>query len=140
MALRLLFSGLLCALLLATPGEAAAAQKVSSVSGAGAPLFESETIQLTEHVIATLNASHAALFDFGNSSSCASKRSTGGCKVFPGDQAWPSNFIWELFNNYLGDALIKTVPLAASCYSSWPEYDLTKCKSVTADWTNSYMQ
>ncbi|KAE8395180.1 hypothetical protein BDV23DRAFT_194833 [Aspergillus alliaceus] len=48
------------------------------------------------------------------------------CKVTPDDAAWPSTSTC-------------TVSLAAYCYSSWPEYDSTKCKVVSDNWTVSYI-
>ncbi|KAJ5692322.1 hypothetical protein N7462_001745 [Penicillium macrosclerotiorum] len=140
MAPRSLLAGaLLSALYLASPGEAAvAAQQVSSVSGAGAPLFKSETVQLTEQALSSsgLSQNQSALFTFGNGTTL-STRSRSECKVFPGDALWPAKWVWSLFDELLGGALIKTVPLAAPCYSSWPEYDSDKCDTITDDWTNS---
>ncbi|KAJ6111988.1 FAD linked oxidase N-terminal [Penicillium sp. IBT 18751x] len=131
------FAGaLLGALYLAPLGSAAAVQRVSSVSDAGAPLFTNEQLQLTEQILSTAAPNHTALFDFAKNSSL-SARAHSACKVFPGDVAWPSKFVWALFDELLGGALIKTVPLAAACYSSWPEYDSDECATITTDWTNS---
>lgn len=128
-----------------TTSIAPAATTVSSSStAAGAALFEDETVQLTDSVIASLNetisnASTVALFDFAsNDSDTASKRSTSSCKVFPGDSAWPSTTIWKLFDLLLGGALIKTVPSAASCYDNWGVYNEAECDYVTTEWTDSY--
>lgn len=137
----LLAVALLSTFLLVNPGEAAtAAQKVSSVSNAGVPLFENEQMQLTDHALSNLHQNHSALFAFGKNESSLSTRSRGECKVFPGDRWWPSHFVWSLFDEFSGGALIKTVPLAASCYSSWPEYDSNECSTITSEWTNSYLQ
>lgn len=140
MAPRSLFASLLGALLLAAPGDAAVGTKVSSASKAGVPLFESETVQLTDKSLSTLNSKQAALFGFGKNGSRQSIPHKGECKLLPGDKSWPSGDVWGQFDDVLGDALIKTVPLAAACYPSWPEYDSEKCENVTADWTVSYMQ
>ncbi|CAI7578591.1 unnamed protein product [Penicillium glandicola] len=125
---------LLGALLLVTLGDARAGQ-VSSASGQ--PLFDSEKFQLTDKDIAKLNKQQAALVKFGGGADDA--RPTTGCKVFPGDRQWPSHSVWSTFDDLLGGALIKTVPLAASCYSSWPEYDSAECERITSEWTDSYL-
>ncbi|EAU38517.1 conserved hypothetical protein [Aspergillus terreus NIH2624] len=148
-------AGLLAALALSNPARAAptsssvivAATPVpSSSTDAGVPLFSSETLQLTDSVIDNLapvldNATD--LFDFGSNASsdlaarcisCFSK-----CKLLPGDALWPAPAIWSLFDWLLGGRLVKTVPLAASCYSSWPEYDPDQCQVVSDNWTVSYL-
>lgn len=137
---RSFFAGLLGALLLATPGDAAVRTKVSNASGAGVSLFDSETVQLTDQSLSTLNSTQAALFGFGKNGSRPSTLRKGECKLFPGDKSWPSESVWGQFDELLDGALIKTVPLAAACYPSWPEFDSDKCDNVTADWTVSYMQ
>ncbi|KAF5872124.1 putative fad binding domain protein [Botrytis fragariae] len=104
-------------------------------------LFDFETIQLKTSDLAQLNASMQALFTFGNASSVdassiASSRSA--CKVFPGDAEWPADDVWDIFNDLLGGALIKTIPIASSCYNDW-NYNADKCAFVTDNWTNSTM-
>jgi hypothetical protein len=113
----------------------------SNSTAAGASLFPAETLQLTDAVLANLSTTiqnQTQLFAFGNNASASA--SVKSCKVFPGDILWPSKSTWELFDLLLGGALVKTVPLAASCYSSWPEYDAAECEAVTSNWTNPYMQ
>ncbi|OOQ85091.1 FAD binding domain protein [Penicillium brasilianum] len=137
MAPRSMITGaLLGALALSAPVTAQVAEQVSSSSAAGVPLFTSETLQLTEDALSSLSSNQSALFQFGNASSL-SARTVSGCKVYPGDFWWPSKLVWSLFDKVLGGALIKTVPLAASCYSSWGEYDADTCATITDDWTNS---
>ena len=127
---------LLGALLLVAPGDA----RVSQAS-AGAPLFDSEKVQLTDRDIAKLNRQQSALVRFGDSNGTdKTTLSSGQCKVFPGDRHWPSQSAWSTLDNLLGGALIKTVPLAASCYSSWPEYDSAECERVTSEWNDSHLQ
>lgn len=139
MAPRVLLSGLLSALLLTTSGQASAAgEHVSNASEAGAPLFKSETFQLTEKSLQNLRLNQSTLFGFSNTSSVHANAAK--CRLLPGDRSWPSDSTWSQFDDALGGALIKTVPLAASCYPSWPEYDSEKCKNVSANWTVSYMQ
>ena len=143
------------ALLLLVPAVIAQTSTISSVApaattvstsdtAAAAPLSADEAVQLTDSVIASLNATIAnastvALFDFAsNDTDSATKRSTSSCKVFPGDAAWPSTLIWDLFDLLLGGALIKTIPSAASCYSSWGVYSPSQCSYVSSEWTDSY--
>lgn len=129
--------GVLFATLLAT-GEASGFQKRPSNSSAGAPLFDYERIQLTDQVIGKLSQNQSVLFGFGNNTTDTTP--SGSCKVFPGDHQWPSHSAWSALNNLLDGALIKNVPLAASCYSSWPQYDSEKCANITAQWTDSNIQ
>ena len=139
MAPRLLKSGLLSALLLTTSGQASAVgEHVSNASEAGAPLFKSESFQLTEKSLQSLKPNQSAVFGFSNTS--AVHVNGAKCRLLPGDKSWPSDSTWSQFDDALGGALIKTVPLAASCYQSWPEYDSDKCKNVSTYWTVSYMQ
>lgn len=89
-----------------------------------------------------IELANATLFDFDdvNSTSDAtvSKRSSGFCKVFPEDKAWPSKITWAILDLLLGGRLITTIPLAASCYNSWPAVtSTTECEYVTDEWTNS---
>ncbi|OQE29394.1 hypothetical protein PENSTE_c002G02164 [Penicillium steckii] len=128
----------LLAFSLISPGNAVSAvSRVAVQSSSGAPLFESETLQLTDSSLSHLSKNESALFDFGKNDSTLHTRSFGACKVFPGDWLWPSNWVWWLFDELLGNALIKTVPLAASCYSSWPEYDAEKCSTLNSEWNDS---
>ncbi|ESZ91317.1 FAD binding domain protein [Sclerotinia borealis F-4128] len=107
-------------------------------------LFSSEVVQLTEGVLDTVassisNASISDLFAFGtdadaDADAAVAKRTTRACKLLPGDALWPITLIWDILDILLGGSLIKTTPLAAVCYPDWPEYDVTKCASITADW------
>lgn len=136
-------STLLSALIWAIPGHANAATKVDGVSKSGAPLFQSETLQLTTESLSHLDQNHSALFDFGQNETDLKPRTWGAwvhCKVFPGDLLWPLPFVWDLFDRLLGGALIKTVPLAASCYSSWSEYDRNECETISEQWSDSHLQ
>ena len=127
------------ALLLVTPGDARAGQ-VSSTSIADVPLFDSESFQLTDNDIAKLSQRQSALVKFRCDGTNKTTSPTRKCKVFPGDPQWPSQSAWSVFNDLLGGALIKTVPLAASCYSSWPQYDSDECERISSQWTDSHLQ
>ena len=111
----------------------------------GSGYFPSETLQLTPDVLANLtalNLTGASLFDFGDNatSAAARKRSGSGCKVFPGDAAWPSIIEWLVFDLLLGGALVRGDPVAAPCYSNWPQYNTAKCASITANWNSPQFQ
>jgi hypothetical protein len=118
---------------------APAAAVVPELAAKGAQYFKWETIQLTQAVLAnltSLNLTDAALFGFPTTQSKPASK----CKVFPGDSNWPSPITWEVFNLLSGDALIKTVPLAAPCFSDWPEYNATLCASITSLWNDPHLQ
>jgi hypothetical protein len=58
----------------------------------------------------------------------------------PGDASWPSQETWTLFNSTLGGALIESVPLAAPCYSNWPQqHDVAACAYVREHWNDPHM-
>jgi len=120
------------------------------------PLFDYEVNSLTDEKLSALlqrtttqddggtHSNLARLFGFGNSSSPvnAGLLKSGACKVFPGDEAWPSQSVWDGFDHLLGvGSLIKTVPLAAVCYRSMQGvYDAGKCAAVQEGFTNQYTQ
>ncbi|KAF2201703.1 FAD binding domain-containing protein [Delitschia confertaspora ATCC 74209] len=119
---------------------------VPRTSPAGAPLFETETIQLTDSVLRKLKttpstAKYAQQFIFDNDKPPNSTRRKGFCKTYPGDHDWPSNPTWDVFDNLLGrGALIPTVPIAAPCYDSkWGPKNEVKCGDVTARFNTPYL-
>ena len=122
-----------------TVAPAAAVVPATALTAAGAQLFQWETLQLTQPVLANLtnmNLTDVTLFSFPTTSSASTSR----CKVFPGDANWPSPIAWEVLNILTGDALIQTVPLAAPCYSGWLEYNATACASITSQWSDPHLQ
>ncbi|KAM0285056.1 hypothetical protein ACHAO9_008887 [Fusarium lateritium] len=104
--------------------------------------FSEEAFQLTDDSLSALDdidSKHASLFYPENVSQ---RRNTGShssrkCKTFPGDSLWSSNTVWRLFDRVTGGALIKTVPIAASCYNDYGSYDKSLCSHVVDQWTNS---
>lgn len=108
---------------------------------ANATYFKFETVQLTNDSLSELNASTLALFGFSDEEATVdlTERSTSSCRVSPEDKLWPNTLVWSLFNLLLGNALIKTVPLASPCYNG-QYYDAGKCADLTANWTNSNIQ
>ncbi|RAH78611.1 FAD-binding domain-containing protein [Aspergillus japonicus CBS 114.51] len=128
-----------CSQTLAAAGTVSvAATTVSSANPiANAPYFVSETRQLTESVLRTLG-NHRSLFDFAGAN--LSLPAVGTCKIYPGDAAWPSTSHWSILDQALGGALVKTVPLAATCYPAWSAYyNQTACEEISSDWTVSYL-
>ncbi|RYP69723.1 hypothetical protein DL771_005925 [Monosporascus sp. 5C6A] len=122
------------------------AVKVPSESLAGAPYFEYETSQLTDQALGRIRddpdaTEYADLFDFDSGISAGNHPSSGPakCRVFPGDEDWPSERKWKIFNKLLGNALIPTTPLAAPCYPDWEVYDAAKCEAITANWGDAYI-
>ena len=61
------------------------------------------------------------------------------CRSTPGDESWPSDADWALFNKTLGGVLLKPVPLAASCYEG-NLYNSTTCASLRRGWTSMGQQ
>lgn len=104
-------------------------------------VVEFETLQLLDGDLDQLDDEKRTLFEFADAEAIRSldKRAPSNCKVFPGDSSWPSDSIWELFNKLTGGSLIPSVPQATPCYED-PAYDEAKCKKLSSQWTNSYIQ
>lgn len=126
-----------------------AAATLSTESAAGADLFSNEAIQLTESVLLGLNdqddlAQYASLFAFGNSTNSLEEASNtaGDCKTYPGDSLWPSEDLWGIFDELLGNALHPIIPIASPCYkdSEYDNYDASLCASVTEGWVEEETQ
>ncbi|KAF2198717.1 FAD-binding domain-containing protein [Delitschia confertaspora ATCC 74209] len=103
-----------------------------------AKLFAFEKVQLTEKHLDSLSDEDASLFAFQYSA--AAKNSTPArCRVFPGDNKWPSEKGWAKLSRQLStpNGLIATVPQAAPCYPGQYQ-NAAKCQQMTANWTNSY--
>ena len=96
-----------------------------------------------------LQLSSIDLFSFDGGNGTASDASiasrsycaSGSCKAYPGDARYPSEIIWDVFGLLVGrHALIKTVPIAAPCYTNWGVEDAERCSFVRNNWANdSYM-
>ncbi|CZR65188.1 related to isoamyl alcohol oxidase [Phialocephala subalpina] len=127
----------------ATPQNVAPAGAIVAVPAplsttSGAPLLAWESFQLTQAVLTNLtnlNLTAISSFSFPGTGS----PSTASCKAFPGDANWPSPIVWDVLDLLSGGALIKTVPLAAPCYTSWPEYNATLCAAITASWNDPHL-
>ncbi|KAF9694659.1 hypothetical protein EKO04_007679 [Ascochyta lentis] len=123
-----------------TASVAPAAETVAAVSTpANVPLFDAETVQLTDGVVAGLQnnpsvAKYASLFEFGDTNSPAAAhtrraRRAPRCKTMPGDALYPNKLVWGLTDQLLGGALESIVPIASPCYpnSAYNNYDAERC-------------
>lgn len=121
----------------------AAETLAATVTPANLPLFDSETIQLTDNVVAALRqnsdfADYASLVEFEDSAnstlSMRTRRARRAlrCKTMPGDDLYPSKAEWDVFDKLLGGALEKIVPIASPCYkdSEYDNYDAAKCATL----------
>lgn len=60
------------------------------------------------------------------------------CKVYPGDQNWPSVEAWASLKKLVDNRLLEQPePLASACYSG-PLYNADECARATAQWNSSY--
>jgi hypothetical protein len=98
-----------------------------AIGSALAVNFEWEKIQLTE----TETRNYSAI-RFGDSGRHGPRRE---CKYIPGDKQWPSDVEWAKFNETLGGALLKPLPLAAVCYNG-PQYNPSRCELLRRTWTS----
>ena len=113
---------------------------VSPDSKAGVPLFQAETVQLTEESIGLLDSEYAHLFA---SDDGKVKKSFGSsCKILPGDPSWPDASIWDEFDSLLDGALLPIIPIASPCYlnSTFDNYDEAECAAIMQEWTTSEFQ
>lgn len=103
------------------------------------PLFDYERKKLTNEILSKLSSENARLFSFDDDGVAPETRS-GFCKAFPGDDTWPSMKIWDQLDQLTDGALIPTSPLAAPCYKNWGVYNQAKCASITANFSDPYLQ
>ncbi|KAK5057691.1 hypothetical protein LTR84_011692 [Exophiala bonariae] len=61
------------------------------------------------------------------------------CKCAPGDSCFPSDTIWKIFNVTTGGRVIKTKPVAISCYPG-PDQNAARCAQVDASWEDATFQ
>jgi hypothetical protein len=117
-----------------------ASSVVSRDSKAGVPLFDAETVQLTDESIGRIDPKYADLFAFDDGKPKAASWSS--CKILPGDPEWPSDDVWDQFNTLLDGALLPIIPVASPCYEDSPynNYDADKCAEIVQDWTTSELQ
>ncbi|KAK1998392.1 FAD binding domain-containing protein [Colletotrichum falcatum] len=61
------------------------------------------------------------------------------CKSVPGDSAWPSPSAWRALDAATGGRLVKTAPVAQSCYDG-PSEDAGECARVARMWSDQDFQ
>ncbi|CEI65633.1 hypothetical protein FVEN_g8890 [Fusarium venenatum] len=61
------------------------------------------------------------------------------CKCIPGQSCWPSSSDWRAFDEQVDGGLIKTQPIAQSCYPG-PAEDLKHCAYVNKMWSDQDFQ
>lgn len=123
-----------------TASVAPAAETITTVqTPANVPLFEAETVQLTDDVVADLQsnpevAKYASLFEFGDANSTVAARARRArralrCKTMPGDALYPNKLVWSLTDLLLGGALEPIIPIGSPCYpdSEYNNYDAERC-------------
>jgi len=128
---------------LAVTAPPAAETLAADVTAANLPLFDFETVQLTDNAVAAIRenadfAEYASHIDFEDSSnstlSVRARRARRAlrCKVMPGDDLYPSRVAWDVFNVLLGGALQKIVPIGSACYkdSGYGNYDAARCANL----------
>ncbi|KAH8587381.1 hypothetical protein B0O99DRAFT_733688 [Bisporella sp. PMI_857] len=59
------------------------------------------------------------------------------CKTTPLDPTWPSIEDWAALNASINGVLIKTAPVASSCYPGNPFNSQLSCNTVATNWTSS---
>ncbi|KAJ8133560.1 hypothetical protein O1611_g50 [Lasiodiplodia mahajangana] len=57
------------------------------------------------------------------------------CKCVPSDPCWPSTAVWDSLNATVSGRLIRSIPPAAVCYPSRPEYNQEACQDIIERWT-----
>ncbi|KAL0568185.1 hypothetical protein V5O48_013807 [Marasmius crinis-equi] len=61
----------------------------------------------------------------------------GDCKITPLDAAWPSEHEWSSLNASIDGVLLKTSPVASSCWPGDPFKSPKTCEEVEAGWNSS---
>ncbi|KAJ5370261.1 uncharacterized protein N7496_006353 [Penicillium cataractarum] len=60
------------------------------------------------------------------------------CKSTPQSEAWPSHDDWGALNKSIGGCLIRTAPVASSCYDGNPYNSPHNCTKVKEQWSLSF--
>ncbi|KAM0268089.1 hypothetical protein ACHAQH_010043 [Verticillium albo-atrum] len=61
------------------------------------------------------------------------------CKCVPNDPCWPSSSTWKAFNRHVGGKLVKTTPIARSCYDGQAK-DSAECAYIASMWSDQDFQ
>ncbi|PYH92808.1 putative isoamyl alcohol oxidase [Aspergillus ellipticus CBS 707.79] len=70
----------------------------------------------------------------------ASVSQSPACKVTPYDSKWPSTSDWMSLNASIDNQLLRTVPIASSCWSGNPFGSSVSCGTVKSEWANGMWQ
>ncbi|KAI0886801.1 FAD-binding domain-containing protein [Annulohypoxylon maeteangense] len=92
----------------------------------------SDSIRLTQEDIGDF-----AAIKFGDETAVIRDRQVSNCKVFPGDEAWPSTEEWTRLNDTIGGVLLKPEPAAAACYQG-PGFDQAGCTFLLTNASSSH--
>jgi hypothetical protein len=57
------------------------------------------------------------------------------CKTIPSDSDWPSDDEWTALSESIDDTLIKTTPVASSCWPGNPFNSTVSCEVVKGNWS-----
>ncbi|KAF4627953.1 hypothetical protein G7Y89_g10198 [Cudoniella acicularis] len=60
------------------------------------------------------------------------------CKVTTSDASWPSEADWSTLNSSISGTLIRTVPVASSCWPGNPFGSKIDCATVESNWTSAH--
>jgi hypothetical protein len=104
---------------------------LSGISSALAVNFDWENVQLTQ----AETANYSAIRFAGQGADPPEAE----CRYTPADKAWPSVSEWTKFNETLGGALLKPLPLASVCYEG-PNYNAVRCGQLKNSWTSMNIQ
>lgn len=66
-----------------------------------------------------------------------SVQATLQCKTTPLDAAWPSQEDWSALNRSVNGMLLRTTPVASSCWPNNPFDSTLSCNDVKANWSST---
>ncbi|KAK7908426.1 FAD-binding domain-containing protein [Apiospora marii] len=94
-----------------------------------------DSVQLTEQDVGDFSA-----IAFGDrtaataaAAATVSQEQQQRCRVFPGDDLWPSETEWARLNRSLDGVLLRPTPAGAVCYPDHPAYDAAQCQFLLQD-------
>lgn len=70
----------------------------------------------------------------------ATASASARCKVTPHDVEWPSLSDWGSLNASIDGQLLRTVPVASSCWTDNPFGSSVSCNTVESSWANASWQ
>ncbi|KAJ6467330.1 hypothetical protein C8R45DRAFT_1019750 [Mycena sanguinolenta] len=56
----------------------------------------------------------------------------GPCRILPTDHSWPTQAVWNAFNQSIDGRLIKTIPIGSPCHD--PTYNEAQCNIIRDNW------